>query len=307
MNITVDLLFLTVVVGVIFLYLLAALLHSIRLVPAREEFIVERLGKYCKTLEAGFHLLIPLLEKVAYIQNLKERTIDVPSQECFTKDEIQIVVDGVIYLQVYDTVKASYGITDYAFAAIQLAQTTTRSIIGTLDLDNTFEEREAISGKVIEVLDEAASKWGVKVLRFEIKNLCPPDSVRKSMEKLVTAERDRRAILEKAFGERQSRINTSEGKRMKMVNMSEGEKQKRINEAAGRAEEILAIGRATADSIKKIAAAINEKGGKSAVRLELGQKYFQKIAKLANNKSRVILPSDLTNMNEVLKTLGLDV
>jgi len=276
-----DLLFFLVVVGGLFLYLLFALLKSIRLVPAKSEFIVERLGKYSKTLEPGFHLLVPIIEKVIYIQNLKEKTIDVPPQECFTKDEIQIEIDGVIYLQVIDSVKASYGITNYQFAAIQLAQTTTRAIVGTLELDKTFEEREAISAKVVAVLEEAAQKWGVIILRFEIKNLIPPESVRKSMEKLVTAERDRRAIVEAANGERQFLINTSEGTMTEMINISEGEKQKLINEAEGKAQEIISLGTATAESISKIANAINSDGGSEAIKLEMSQKYFTKIGNLS--------------------------
>lgn len=302
-----DLLFFLVVVGGLFLYLLFALLKSIRLVPAKSEFIVERLGKYSKTLEPGFHLLVPIIEKVIYIQNLKEKTIDVPPQECFTKDEIQIEIDGVIYLQVIDSVKASYGITNYQFAAIQLAQTTTRAIVGTLELDKTFEEREAISAKVVAVLEEAAQKWGVIILRFEIKNLIPPESVRKSMEKLVTAERDRRAIVEAANGERQFLINTSEGTMTEMINISEGEKQKLINEAEGKAQEIISLGTATAESISKIANAINSDGGSEAIKLEMSQKYFTKIGNLSQNENKVIFPGDLTKMNELLESLGIDL
>ncbi len=302
-----DLLFFMVVMVALFLYFLLALLRSIRLVPAKSEFIVERLGKYSKTLEAGFHLLVPIVEKVVFIQNLKERTIDVPPQECFTKDEIQVEIDGVIYLQVIDSVKASYGITDFQFASIQLAQTTTRAIVGTLELDKTFEERESISAKVVAVLDEAAQKWGVKILRFEIKNLIPPESVRVSMEKLVTAERGKRAIVEAAMGEKQSLINTSEGKMMEMMNISEGEKMKWINEAEGKAQEILSLGKATAESISKIAAAIKSKGGSEAVKLEMSQKYFNQIGKLADNNNRVIFPGDLSNMDELLENLGLHV
>ncbi|MBN2038911.1 MAG: paraslipin [Spirochaetes bacterium] len=302
-----DLIFLLIVIGALFLYFLVALIKSIRMVPAKSEYIVERLGKYSKTLEAGFHLLVPIVEKVVYIQNLKEMTIDVPSQECFTKDEIQVEVDGVIYLQVIDSVKASYGITDYQFASIQLAQTTTRAIVGTLDLDRTFEERESISAKVVAVLDDAAQKWGVKILRFEIKNLIPPESVRKSMEKLVTAERDKRAILEAAYGQKQSLINTSEGTMAEMINISEGEKAKLINEAEGKAQEILALGKATAESIRKIANAINSEGGKEAIKLELSQKYFTKIGGLTKNKNKVIFPGDLTKMNELLESLGIEV
>ena len=302
-----DLLFFTAVVGIIFLMVIQALIKSIRLVPALEEFIVERFGKYNVTLKGGFHLLFPFIDKVAYTQDLKERTMDVPPQSCFTKDEIRVEVDGVIYMQVYDSVKASYGITDYEFAAIQLAQTTTRAIIGTLDLDKTFEERETISAKVVGVLDEAASKWGVKILRFEIKNLIPPESVRQSMEKQVTAERNRRAIVQKSEGEMQSLINTSEGRYREIVNRSEGEKQKQINEAQGKAQEILSIAEATAESIRKVATAINTAGGPHAVKLELGQKYIQNLGKLNQSKNKVILSGNLTNMKEMLEALDLNI
>jgi regulator of protease activity HflC (stomatin/prohibitin superfamily) len=302
-----DVMFFTIVVGAVFLWLIKALFESIRLVPAQTEFIIERFGKYHVTLKAGFHVLVPFIDKVAYKQDLKEHTMDVPPQYCFTKDEIQVEVDGVIYMQVFESPKASYGITDFQYAAVQLAQTTTRAIIGTLELDRTFEERETISGRVVAVLDEAAHKWGVKILRFEIKNLVPPESVRQSMEKLVTAERNRRAIVEDSIGKKQSLVNTSEGLKSEMVNVSEGEKQKRINEAQGLASEILALGKATAESIEKVASAINGPGGKDAVKLELGQKYIQTLAKLSKGENKVILSSNLTNMNEVLKAMELDV
>ena len=302
---SIDKLIFTVITGTLFLYVLRALIKSLRLVPAQKEFIVERFGKYHLTLKAGFHFLIPFIDRVAFIQDLKEHTIDVPSQTCFTKDEIQIEVDGVIYLQIFDSQKASYGITNFEYASIQLAQTTTRAIIGTLELDRTFEEREAISAKVISVLDGAATKWGVKILRFEIKNLIPPESVRQSMEKQVTAERNRRAILEKSVGEKQSLINTSEGMMSELINKSEGEMQKRINEASGKASEILALGEATAESIRKIAIAINGPGGKAAVRLEMGQKYIKTLTKLKDNK--VIMGGNLANMGEMLKGLDLDI
>jgi regulator of protease activity HflC (stomatin/prohibitin superfamily) len=303
----VDVKIFTLIIFLVFLYVIVNLVKSIKLVPAQSEFIVERLGKYCKTLKAGFHLLVPFIEKVAFTQNLKERTIDVPAQQYFTKDEIQVEIDSVIYMKVTDSAKASYGITDYQFAAIQLAQTTTRAIIGRLDLDRTFEERESISGKVISVLDEAASKWGVKILRFEIKNLVPPSSVRTAMEKQVTAERNRRAILQKSIGEKESLINKSEGKMKEMINKSEGEKLKRINEAEGLGGEILSIGKATAESIRKMAFAINRTGGQDAIKLQLGQKYFDKISHLSDNQSKVVISNNLTDMNELLKTLGLDI
>jgi regulator of protease activity HflC (stomatin/prohibitin superfamily) len=295
------------ITGAIFIYILQALIRSLRLVPARVEFIVERFGRYHKTLEAGFHFLIPFVDRVAYTKDLKEHTMDVPPQTCFTKDEIQVEVDGVIYLQVFDSQKASYGITDYQYAAIQLAQTTTRAIIGTLELDRTFEEREAISGKVVSVLDHAAMKWGVRILRFEIKNLVPPESVRQSMEKQVTAERNRRAILEKSVGQKQSLINTSEGQMRELINNSEGEMQKRINEASGKASEILSLGEATAESIKKIAEAINRPGGKAAVNLELGQKYIKSLAKFRSNSNKVIMGGNLGDMKEMLKGIDINV
>lgn len=300
-----DLLLFTIVVGGIFLVVLTALFRSIRLVPAKSEYIVERFGKYHVTLKAGFHLLLPFVDRVAFTQDLKEHTIDVPPQSCFTKDEIQVEVDGVIYMQVFNSAKASYGITNYRYAAVQLAQTTTRAIIGTLELDRTFEEREAISGKVVSVLDEVAAKWGVRILRFEIKNLVPPESVRQSMEKQVTAERNRRAIVAKSIGEKQSLINTSEGHMREMINQSEGEKQKLINEAEGVSRGILALGEATAESITKVAAALNGVGGKEAMKLELSQKYIGALSNLKNDQ-RVILSGDLTNMNEMLKAMNLE-
>jgi len=300
-----DLMLFTIVIGGLFLVVLAALFRSIRLVPAKSEYIVERFGKYHVTLKAGFHLLIPFIDRVAFIQDLKEHTMDVPPQSCFTKDEIQVEVDGVIYMQVFDSAKASYGITNYRYAAVQLAQTTTRAIVGTLELDRTFEEREAISGKVVSVLDEVATKWGVRILRFEIKNLVPPESVRQSMEKQVTAERNRRAIVAKSIGEKQSLINTSEGHMREMINQSEGEKQKLINEAEGVSREILALGEATAESITKVAGALNGVGGKEAMKLELSQKYIAALSNLKNDQ-RVILSGNLTNMNEMLKAMDLE-
>ena len=304
---SIDNIIFLILVGVIFIYILLGIIRSLRLVPARMEFIVERFGRYRNTLDAGFHFLIPFIDKVAFIQDLKEHTMDVPPQTCFTKDEIQVEVDGVIYLQVVDSQKASYGITDFEYASIQLAQTSTRAIIGTLDLDRTFEEREAISGKVVSVLDNAAAKWGVKILRFEIKNLVPPESVRQSMEKQVTAERNRRAILEKSVGENQSLINTSEGVMRELINNSEGEMQKRINEASGKASEILYLGKATAESIRKVANAISGAGGEEAVKLELGQKYIKSLTKLKSNRNNVIMGGNLADMKEMLKGIDIEI
>lgn len=279
--------------GVIFLVLIVKFFQSIRLVPTKSAYMVERLGKYHKTLDAGFHALVPFFDKVTFIQDLKEESIDVPPQDCFSKDEVNVTVDGVIYISVIDPVKASYGITDYRYAAVQLAQTTTRSVIGTLDLDRTFEERDLISAKVVEVLDAAGMTWGIKVHRYEIKNIIPPETVKNAMEKQVNAEREKRAILARSEGDKIARINRSEGLKTELINRSEGEKQRRINEAEGHAAEIMAIAAATAESIEKIAAVVTEPGGKRALNLQLGQDYLAAMAGLENSK--VILPANLAD------------
>lgn len=290
----------------IFLTLAYKVIKSICLVPTKSAYVVERLGKYRCTLEAGFHLLLPFIDRVAFIQDLKEETIDVPPQECFSKDEVNVEVDGVIYIQVIDPVKASYGITDYRFAAMQLAQTTTRSVIGTLDLDRTFEERDVISAKVVEVLDKAGETWGIRVHRYEIKNITPPLTVKNAMEMQVNAERERRAILAKSLGDKESRINRSEGLRMEMVNISEGEKQRRINAAEGKAEEILAIALSTSNAIRKMALAISQPGGEKAIEMQLTEQYFKKLSGLSQAKTKVILPANLLDFEHWLKNLGLN-
>ncbi|MXW79601.1 MAG: paraslipin [Gemmatimonadetes bacterium] len=294
-----------VVWGLLFLVLIFKFFRSIRLVPTQSAYIVERLGKYSRTLNPGFHALVPFVDKVTYIRDLKEETVDVPPQECFTRDEVQVEVDGVIYISVIDPVKASYGVTDYSFAAMQLAQTTTRSVIGTLDLDRTFEERELISAKVVEVLEKAGQTWGIRVHRYEIKNLSPPPTVKEAMEKQVTAERNRRAIVAQSEGDKQSRINTSEGRSFELVNRSEGEMQRTINEAQGRAEEIRAIAQATAESIEKISASISLPGGESSVRLQLAEKYLKRLRALADSDTQIVLPADLTNFEGLLDSLKL--
>ena len=294
-----------VVWGILFLILIAKFFRSIRLVPTQSAFIVERLGKYSRTLNPGFHALVPFIDKVAFILDLKEATVDVPPQECFTRDEVQVEVDGVIYLSVIDPVKASYGVTNYTFAAMQLAQTTTRSVIGTLELDRTFEERDLISAKVVEVLEKAGETWGIRVHRYEIKTLAPPPTVKEAMEKQVTAERNRRAIAAQSEGDKQSRINTSEGRRLELINRSEGEMQATINEAQGKAEEIRAIAQATAQSIEMIAAAISMPGGESSVRLQLAEKYLKQLRALADGGTKVLLPADLTNLQQLLDSIEL--
>lgn len=293
--------------GVLFLTVLIGFLKAFRLVSTKTALIVERLGKYHATLGPGFHILIPFIDRVEADQDLREKTIDVPPQECFTRDEIKVEVDGVIYMTVSDPVKATYGVTEYEFAATQLAQTTTRSIIGTLELDRTFEERDLISSKVVETLAEVGEVWGITVHRYEIKNIIPPDTVQGAMEKQVTAERERRAIIAKSEGEKQSRINTSEGAKMEVINLSEGEMQRQINEAEGLASEILAIAEATAGSIEKIGNAVSMPGGDHAIRLNLAEKYFNSLNQLASSDTDIILPVDLSNMDQLLGKLGLSL
>lgn len=291
--------------GVAFFIIITKFISSIKLVPTKKAYIVERLGKYHKTLEAGFHALIPFVDEVTFIRDLKETTIDVPPQDCFTKDEVYVEVDGVIYMSIDDPTKASYGVTEYVFAAVELAQTTTRSVIGTLDLDKTFEERDVISSKVVEVLNAAGESWGIRVHRYEIKNISPPDSVKNSMEKQVTAERERRAILAKSEGDKQSRINRSEGKQMEMVNLSEGQLQKRINEAQGRAEEILMVAKATAESIEKIGGVLAAPGGQEAFNLKLKEKYLQSMSRLADGAVEIVVPGSINQFDGWVKNLGL--
>lgn len=306
MNIPVDTdLAVMAIWGLIFAVFVIKLFQSIRLVPTKSAYIVERLGKYHSTLDAGFHTLIPFVDKVAYIHELKEETIDVPPQECFSSDEVNVEVDGVIYISVTDPVKASYGITDYRYAAIQLAQTTTRSVIGTLDLDRTFEERDVISAKVVEVLDQAGAIWGIRVHRYEIKNITPPETVKNAMEMQVNAERERRALLAKSEGDKQSKINRSEGVKAETINRSEGEMQRRINEAEGKAEEILTLSRATAESIERLASVIAAPGGHNALRMQLGEQYFKQLDGLSKHSSRVVLPGNMVDFDYWMDSIGL--
>lgn len=291
--------------GLLFIVFILKLFQSIRLVPTKSAYIVERLGKYHSTLDAGFHALIPFFDKVAYIHDLKEETISVPPQECFSKDEVNVEVDGVIYISVVDPVKASYGITDYRYAAIQLAQTTTRSVIGKLELDRTFEERDVISAKVVEVLDQAGALWGIQVHRYEIKNITPPQTVKNAMEMQVNAERERRAVLAKSEGDKQSKINRSEGIKAEMINRSEGEMQKRINEAEGKAEEILTISKATAQSIEKLAEVIDAPGGQNALRMQLGEQYLKQFKGLSQQGNKVILPGNMMDFEHWLCSIDL--
>lgn len=272
------------------------IIKTARIVPQRSNFVIERLGKYSRTLDSGFHLLIPFVDKVAYIQSLKEEVIDVERQACVTKDNIQVGINGVLYIQVIDAYKASYGINDYRYAASQLAQTTMRSVIGQTDLDKTFEERAAINEEVVKALDEAASPWGIKVLRYEISDIELPVSIKDALEQQMRAERERRAAIAKSEGERQAMINVSEGQKQEVINLSEGEKMKQINEAEGRAREIELIAIATAEGLSKIAIAISEPGGRDAVNLRVAEQYVKEFGKLAKTNNTMIIPAELANI-----------
>lgn len=288
-----------ILIGGIF-FVLAAFSRSLVIVPQRSATIVERLGKYAGTLEAGFHILIPFLDKVAYKHSLKELAIDVPSQTCITKDNISVEVDGILYLQVVDAKKASYGITNYQFASIQLAQTTMRSVIGKMELDKTFEERESINGTIVSAVDTASDPWGVKVTRYEVKNIVPPQSIKESMEKQMKAEREKRAVIAESEGEKQAKINSAQGDRQQMIERSEGEKQKRINEAEGLATEIVTIADATALGIRRIAEAINQQGGSDAVNLRIAEQYIKQFGNIAKEGNTLIIPSNLTDIAGVV-------
>lgn len=272
------------------------IVKTARIVPQRSNYVVERLGKYSRTLDSGFHILIPFIDKVAYVHTLKEEVIDVDRQACVTKDNIQVGINGVLYIQVIDAYKASYGINDYRYAASQLAQTTMRSVIGQTDLDKTFEERAAINEEVVRALDEAASPWGIKVLRYEISDIELPVSIKDALEQQMRAERERRAAIAKSEGERQAMINVSEGNRQEVINLSEAEKQKQINEAEGRAREIELIAEATAEGLRKIANAISEPGGKDAVNLRVAEQYVKEFGNLAKANNTMIIPAELANI-----------
>lgn len=278
-------------IGVVFIIMVLA--NAARVVPHRTVYIIERLGKYLSTLEAGFHILIPFIDKVAYRHSMKEMVMDVPPQVCITKDNISVEVDGILYIQVMDPVKASYGITNYEFAATQLAQTTMRSEIGKIDLDRTFEEREKINMEIVNAVDKAAIPWGIKITRHEIKNITPPDSIKGAMEKQMRAEREKRAIIAESEGEKQAKINRAEGDKMQNIALSEGEKMKRINEAEGRGQEIERIAFATAKGLREIATAINEKGGSDAVNLRIAEQYLGEFGKLAKTNNTLIIPAEL--------------
>lgn len=293
----------TIIALAFLVLIIITIAKTAQIVPQRSAYVVERLGKYAKTLEAGFHLLIPFVDRIAYRHTLKEEAIDVDRQACVTKDNIQVVVNGVIYLQVMDPKDASYGITNYRYASTQLAQTTLRSVIGKISLDKTFEEREAINIQVVEALDEAARPWGIKVLRYEIADIELPATILDALEKQMRAERERRAVVAQSEGEREAKINVSEGMKQETINLSIADKERQINEAEGKARQIELVAQATADGLRLVADAITTPGGKDAVALRVAEQYVNEFGKLAKTNNTMILPAELSNIGAAVAAI----
>jgi len=270
--------------------------HTFIIVEMREEVILERFGKYHATLEPGFHFVIPFIDRVAYRQETREQVLDVPHQKCITKDNIEVDVDGLVYLKVMDAYKASYGINDYRLAAVNLAQTTMRSEVGKITLDDTFSERDAMNEAIVEELDKASNPWGVKVMRYELKDIQPAEDIVRTMEKQMEAEREKRAEITESSGERDARINVSEGEQEESVLLSEGRRQQRINEAEGDAREMELIAEATANGIERIAEAIAQPGGSLAVKMRLTEQFIDRLGEVIDGANVSVLPMDAANM-----------
>lgn len=269
-------------------------------VPQQSAYVVERLGKYAATLDAGFHMLLPFIDRIRYRHSLKEAAIDIPEQVCITRDNVQVSVDGILYLKVLNPQRASYGISDFHFALIQLGQTTLRSEIGKIELDRTFEERTNINIQVVNELDKASEAWGVKVLRYEIKNITPPKGVLDAMEKQMRAEREKRAVILTSEGERDAAINQAEGEKQQVIKASEAKKQQQINEAEGAAAAILAIAHATAEGLRKVAETIQVPGGQEAVQLRVAEQYITKFGELAKTTNTLILPATVSDVGSMI-------
>src|SRR6187431_2242874 len=265
-------------------------------VPQQNAYVVERLGRYSGTLGAGFHILMPFLDVIRYRHSLKEAAYDIPAQVCITRDNVQVGVDGILYLKVLNPERASYGISDYLFAITQLAQTTLRSEVGKIDLDRTFEERGTINTQVVSELDKASEAWGVKVLRYEIKNITPPQDVLAAMEKQMRAEREKRAVILTSEGQRDAAINNAEGAKQQVIKASEANRQQQINEAEGQAQAILAVASATAEGIRRVAEAIRTDGGMEAVQLRVAEQYVEQFGNLAKSTTSVIVPASVSDM-----------
>src|SRR4051812_5502612 len=293
-------------VGLLIVGLILALLALVLIaktaivVPQQSAYVVERLGRYSGTLNAGFHILMPFVDTIRYRHSLKEIAVDIPAQVCITRDNVQVGVDGVLYLKVLNPERASYGITDYMFAIIQLAQTTLRSEIGKIDLDRTFEERTNINLSVVSELDKASEAWGVKVLRYEIKNITPPEDILAAMEKQMRAEREKRAVILTSEGQRDAAINTAEGNKQQTIKNSEASRQQSINVAEGQAEAILAIATATAEGIRRVAESIGVPGGLEAVNLRVAEQYLTQFGEIARGSTNLVLPANLTDVGSMV-------
>ena len=295
-------------IGIIFVLVFVAVLIMVVIaktaivVPQQSVFVVERLGRYAGTLDAGFHILVPFIDIIRYRHSLKENAFDIPEQVCITRDNVQVTVDGVLYLKVMDAEKASYGISNYVFAISQLAQTTLRSEIGKIDLDRTFEERSTINAAVVGELDKATESWGVKVLRYEIKNITPPRDVIEAMEKQMRAEREKRARILESEGFRDAAINNAEGEKQKTIKSSEARKQQQINEAEGESAAILSVAEATAEGLRRVALAIQQPGGYEAVQMRVAEGYIDTFGNLAKTNNTMILPANLADVASVIAT-----
>lgn len=291
--------------GVLFVLVLALVVvfvfsRAIRVVPQQNAYVVERLGKFSNVLYAGFHILVPFIDIVRYRHTLKEQATDIPEQVCITRDNVQVSVDGILYLKVLDAQRASYGIADYQFAIIQLAQTTLRSEIGKCELDRTFEERTAINNAVVSELDKATEAWGIKVLRYEIRNITPPRDILEAMEKQMRAEREKRALILSSEGDREAAINRAEGEKQQVIKASEARKQQQINEAEGEGTAILTVARATSDGIRAVAQAIETSGGHEAVQLRVAEQYIERFGELAKAGNTLVIPANLSDVGSML-------
>lgn len=289
-----------IVAAIFVIFVMIVVSKMARVVPQQNAFVVERLGKFSGTLGAGFHFLIPFLDVVRYKHSLKEQAIDIPEQICITRDNVTVGVDGVLYLKVLNPERASYGISDYVWAITQLAQTTLRSEIGKIELDRTFEERTNINSQLVNELDKASESWGVKVLRYEIKNITPPKDVLNAMEKQMRAEREKRAVILTSEGERDAAINSAEGKKQQVIKASEANKQQQINEAEGQASAIMSVAHATAEGIRKVAESIGAPGGFEAVQLRVAEKYIEQFGELAKHGNSLIVPANLADVSSMI-------
>lgn len=287
------------IIGLVLLAIVT-LAKTATIVPQQQAYVIENLGKYSRTLRAGFHILVPFIERIAYRHSLKEVAIDIPEQVCITKDNVQVGIDGVLYMQILDPERASYGINEYVFAITQLAQTTLRSEIGKIDLDRTFEERALINGNVVREVDLASEAWGVKILRYEIRNINPPPDVIEAMEKQMRAEREKRAVILESEGVRDANINRAEGEKQKVIKESEAKRQQQINEAEGEAAAIEAVAVATAEGLRRVAIAVAGPGGPEAMRLRIAEQYVAQFGQLAKQANTLVVPANLSDVASMI-------